>query len=129
MRDEDLHSKLYLNKDHWYHFVALYDGDYHRLYVNGVLQENKQSTVHTSPTQPIYIGAKNLDETDFFFTGALDDARMYNRVLTEADALQQYGGDWTRVYQPAPCAVVLPTTEPPPTLEEIRRRSERSGPQ
>jgi FAD/FMN-containing dehydrogenase len=30
------------------------------------------------------------------------------RVLTDPDALQRYGCDWTRVYQPAPCAVVLP---------------------
>ena len=39
------------------------------------------------------VGAKNLDETDFFFTGALDDARMYSRVLTEAEisALYQEG--------------------------------------
>ncbi len=30
------------------------------------------------------------------------------RVLTDEDALQRYGRDWTRVYQPAPVAVVLP---------------------
>lgn len=32
------------------------------------------------------------------------------RVLTDADALAQYGRDWTRVHEPAPAAVVLPGT-------------------
>lgn len=92
MRDEDLHSKLFLKADRWYHLVAVYDGDYHRLFVDGVLQEHKQSTVNVSPDQPIYIGAKNLDETGFFFTGALDDARLYGRVLTTAEISALYQG-------------------------------------
>ncbi|WP_220463741.1 FAD-binding oxidoreductase [Sediminihaliea albiluteola] len=31
-----------------------------------------------------------------------------DRVLSDADSKAHYGGDWTRVYRPAPCAVVLP---------------------
>jgi len=31
-----------------------------------------------------------------------------DRLLTDADSLARYGVDWTRVYAPAPCAVVLP---------------------
>jgi FAD/FMN-containing dehydrogenase len=31
-----------------------------------------------------------------------------DRVLTDTDAAQQYGRDWTRVYDPLPSAVVLP---------------------
>jgi len=30
------------------------------------------------------------------------------RVLTDADSLQRYGRDWTRVYTPNPAAIVLP---------------------
>ena len=37
MRDDDLHAKLLLRQGHWYHFAAVFDGDYHRLFVNGVL--------------------------------------------------------------------------------------------
>ena len=88
----DLHSKLLLRAGHWYHFAAVFDGDYHRLFVNGELQEQKQSAVATSPDQPIYIGAKNLDQTGFFFTGALDDARLYGRVLTTAEINALYQG-------------------------------------
>jgi len=38
----------------------------------------------------------------------LADIVGQDRVLTEVDALSRYGRDWTRVYDPAPCAVVLP---------------------
>jgi len=37
------------------------------------------------------------------------------RVLTDADSLQQFGSDWTRVYTPNPAAIVLPGT-----LEEVQ---------
>ena len=30
------------------------------------------------------------------------------QVLTDPDALRSYGCDWTRLYEPAPSAVVLP---------------------
>lgn len=32
------------------------------------------------------------------------------RVLDDPDSLTRYGSDWTRVYTPAPCAIVLPGT-------------------
>ena len=90
--DEDVHSKLYLKKEHWYHLVAVYDGDFHRLFVDGVLQDHSQSTVEPSLDQPIYIGAKNLNEKGFFFTGGLDDARLYGRVLTVSEVNALYHG-------------------------------------
>lgn len=47
---------------------------------------------------------------------AIDDAVLAalrnsvgsERVLTDADSLQRYGRDWTRVHTPSPAAVVLP---------------------
>lgn len=39
---------------------------------------------------------------------ALQDIVGPDRVLTDADSLQQYGCDWTRVYTPNPSVVVLP---------------------
>ena len=39
---------------------------------------------------------------------ALEEIVGPERVLTDTDSLQQYGCDWTRVYTPAPAAVVLP---------------------
>jgi FAD/FMN-containing dehydrogenase len=41
---------------------------------------------------------------------ALENIVGTDRVLTDADSLQNYGCDWTRVYQPSPAAVILPGT-------------------
>jgi len=38
-----------------------------------------------------------------------------DRVLIDSDSLASYGSDWTRVYTPAPCAIVLPGT-----IEEVQ---------
>jgi len=39
---------------------------------------------------------------------ALEKIVGSGRVLTDADSLQRYGRDWTRVYTPNPAAIVLP---------------------
>ena len=37
------------------------------------------------------------------------------RVLTDEESLRYYGRDWTRFYEPSPCAVVLPAS-----IEEVQ---------
>ena len=39
---------------------------------------------------------------------ALENIVGPDRVLTDPDALERYGRDWTRVHTPNPAAVVLP---------------------
>lgn len=39
----------------------------------------------------------------------------HGKVLADADSLKAYGIDWTRVYEPKPCAIVLPKT-----IEEVQ---------
>jgi FAD/FMN-containing dehydrogenase len=41
---------------------------------------------------------------------ALEEILGQGAVLTDLESLELYGSDWTRVYQPSPCAVVLPST-------------------
>lgn len=41
---------------------------------------------------------------------ALEAALETGKVLTDEDSLQHYGRDWTRVYDPAPSAIVFPKT-------------------
>ena len=38
-----------------------------------------------------------------------------DRVLTDEESLRYYGRDWTRFYEPSPCAVVLPAS-----IEEVQ---------
>lgn len=47
------------------------------------------------------------------------------RLLTDPDALQQYGRDWTRAWEPAPLAVVLP--ESVDEVQAIVRLANRLG--
>ena len=51
---------------------------------------------------------------------ALDQlsALLGKRCLTDPDSAQRYGVDWTKVWAPAPSAVVLPET-----TEEVDRKS------
>ena len=48
-----------------------------------------------------------------------------SRVLTDIDALQRYGCDWTRVYTPNPAAIVLPDSIT--QVQEIVRLAAREG--
>ena len=48
-------------------------------------------------------------------TAALFQPLLGNRCLTDADSCQRYGVDWTKVWAPAPSAVLLPET-----IEEVQ---------
>ncbi len=67
----------------WYHFVGTFDGSNVRLYRNGVL-------VATTP----YVGTINAgtgksasinSNTGYYFNGSIDDVRIYNRALSQAE--------------------------------------------
>ena len=49
-----------------------------------------------------------MAELDPAILAILEDIVGADRVLTDAESLQRYGGDWTRVYTPNPAAVLLP---------------------
>jgi hypothetical protein len=87
----------------WQHVVAVFDSTAAangvRLYVNGVLSAQANgpasllSNTHTvsiggregyAPTAPQYAGY------DMFFSGALDDVRIYNRALSQSDIWELY---------------------------------------
>jgi len=78
----------------WYHVVAVVDNGEHRLYLDGMLQDVTRHRFWTHATQPLHIGRKGTDEGCFFFKGAIDDVRIYDRALTplEIAALCHEGG-------------------------------------
>jgi len=79
-----------VNFDRWEHLVGTYDGTM-RFYVNGVAV-GTPATVTFSPTpSELRIGAgQNEDVPNFFFMGAVDDARIYNRVLSATEVANLY---------------------------------------
>ena len=74
----------------WYHVAASYDGNEHKLYVNGELNDCQAGTFQPHDEEPIYIGKKNSDEPRFWFYGVIDDIRIYNRALLEHEISALY---------------------------------------
>jgi hypothetical protein len=72
-------SALALNQ--WSHLAVVFDGLQVRYYLNGVLVTTASlpATI-TARSNPFRIGADN--NTQQFFKGSLDEARVYNRALT-----------------------------------------------
>jgi len=85
----------------WVHCVAVCDRDANelRLYRNGVPHATTTDVITldiNSPAEPLFIGAKQQEDAnasdptlapvDHFFRGMLDDVRIYNYVLTDAEA-------------------------------------------
>lgn len=85
MGEPDAVGKLSVRPGLWYHIAAVYDGTHHKLYVNGELHDVQAGSFRPNDEEPILIGKKNSDESRFWFHGALDDIRIYNRALTERE--------------------------------------------
>jgi hypothetical protein len=75
-------SKLTLNT--WTHLAGTFDGSRLRLYVNGSLVATKNATRSsmTTTTGPLRIGG---DFTKEYFTGQIDEVRVYNRALSQTE--------------------------------------------
>ncbi|MGD1835124.1 MAG: LamG-like jellyroll fold domain-containing protein [Nitrososphaeraceae archaeon] len=80
------------NDGKW-HFVLLsYDGNLLRLDVDGkeVDRQNTEKVIpDTTGDQPLRIGANSLDK-DKFFTGNIDEIRIYNKGLTKEEIRSIY---------------------------------------
>jgi len=70
----------------WHHFVAQNNGITTKIYIDGVLTKAKSET-HSTGNSPslkkIYLGGSNMNTRNLF--GGLNDVRVYNRILTQAE--------------------------------------------
>jgi len=79
----------------WAHVAAMVVGGVHRYYINGAFAGEGGSGVvlpGAADTETVLLGASH--EADREFLGLMDDARIYNRSLTEAEIqplAMQYG--------------------------------------
>ena len=69
----------------WYQVAAVFDNGPHKLYLNGVLNNSVRHRLAVHTQEPMYVGRKGTSEKRFYFKGAIDDIRICNRALGEAD--------------------------------------------
>ena len=70
----------------WYHFAGTFDGKKLRVYVNGKLEgEAANSTPIAPPDLDLWIGGDDYGRPSDFFPGKIDEVRIYDKTLTQAD--------------------------------------------
>lgn len=74
--------------DDWHHIVVTFDGEQGKLYLDGVnYVDIPVSGELASEEEPLHIG-DGRDERHF--SGAVDEARIYNRALSEDEVVQNF---------------------------------------
>ncbi|PIR87434.1 MAG: hypothetical protein COU11_00230 [Candidatus Harrisonbacteria bacterium CG10_big_fil_rev_8_21_14_0_10_49_15] len=72
----------------WTHLAVTYDGNELKLYVNGVLQEDPlvaSGSIDTDSHTSNNLGRNSDGNSGTYFTGDIDEFRIYNRALTASE--------------------------------------------
>jgi hypothetical protein len=72
-----------IEPDVWTHVAMTYDGKHERLYIDGALVDTETSEGPNENNGPLRIGCTQEHETGF--GGRIDEVRIYDRVLGQAD--------------------------------------------
>jgi len=83
-------SKEAIQTHVWYHVVATYDSTQVKQYINGVLQGSSPTGAPLNPGNlPLFIGYTGM-WCGWYWNGLIDEVRIYNRALTEAEIQALY---------------------------------------
>ena len=71
----------------WFHVAGRWDGVDLELLVDGLVVATVANKAYAIDDHPVYVGADddNVDGIEAFFPGAIDDVRVYRRVLDDAE--------------------------------------------
>ena len=70
----------------WYHFAGTFDGKTMKVYVNGKLEGEATNNVPIAPSDlELWIGGDDFGRPTDFFPGSIDEVRLYEKTLTEAE--------------------------------------------
>jgi hypothetical protein len=90
----EVKSTAKYNNGKWHYVLLSYDGSLLRLDIDGEKQISTTKNTNgaipdTTGEQPLRIGANSLDESKFF-TGNIDEVRVWNRGLTDKEISEIY---------------------------------------
>lgn len=86
----DINSSYTYQLNNWYHFVATSSGGTIKLYLNAQLVGTYTLSAANTANGNIAIGCVPGSSNGDFFNGLLDDAAIWNRVLTENEISNLY---------------------------------------
>ena len=70
----------------WYHFAGTFDGKTMKVYINGELEGEAANDVPIAPSGlELWIGGDDLGNATDHFPGKIDEVRLYEKTLSEAD--------------------------------------------
>lgn len=70
----------------WYHFAGTFDGKTMKVYINGKLEGEKANNVPIAPSdKELWIGGDDWGRDTDHFPGKIDEVRLYDKALSEAD--------------------------------------------
>ena len=77
-----LGSEAVITDGNWHRIGFIWDGSYRRLYVDGVIvAEDVQDNLDIS-VNGLYFGTGKTMEPGTFFSGLIDEIRIYNRAIS-----------------------------------------------
>jgi hypothetical protein len=85
---DEFYSNTEMQVGKWFHFVFIHDANTGgRIYINGRLERSNALKGSICPsTNPVFIGCDNNGGTLWrFFSGKIDDIRIYRRILSDAE--------------------------------------------
>lgn len=76
----------------WYFAVIIFDGSFHKIYINGVLKQNVPTAFNGFLSCNSELRFGNWWQSDLIpFNGKMDDIRWYNRALNDQEVTALYG--------------------------------------
>ena len=92
---------LYMDTE-WHHVAGVREGQINSLYVDGVKQAATSETDLVASPEWFHIGRQYSHMDDRYFRGTIDDVRLYNKALTEAELAEAMRGDPLLAANPEP---------------------------
>jgi predicted MPP superfamily phosphohydrolase len=80
--DRPLVSGSIITDDSWHHIGLVWDGSNRTLYVDDVAVTTDTQNDLGSTNGGLYVGADRILDAGSFFSGLIDDVRIYNRAIT-----------------------------------------------